>query len=306
MTEVSVIIVNYNVKQLLLQCLASVYAGAADLQPEVIVVDNNSGDGSMEAVKDLFPSVIRIENKFNAGFSAANNQGIKAASGKYIFLLNPDTELVGDALVQLRSCMETDPGVAIAGPKLLNTDGSLQVSAWKEHKPVDMFLETFFLHKLIHRLEYPLEDFNSDKEVMSLSGAALFFRRSLIEKTGGLNEDLFWMEDMELCSRARHEGKLIYLASAKVIHHSGQSQKKNYSVAISNQLLSKLKYYRVNNSYPGYCMAVIFCLVFIISRCIVFTLLIPAGSLYRLKSKAYFYTLNKYFRYIFLGDKRVT
>jgi GT2 family glycosyltransferase len=305
MTDVSIVIVSYNVSALLRQCLQSVFAQATALHLEVIVVDNNSSDGSPQMLAEEFPRVILLANQVNAGFSGANNQGMKLASGEHIFLLNPDTELRAGAVEKLHAFMKTHGDCAIVAPRLLNSDGSLQVSAWKEHKPADLIAESLFLHKIHNRLYYDDDQFNSVFEPAALSGAALYFHRELMNRIGYMNERLFWMEDVELCHRALSTGKLYYLPSAQVVHHSGQSQKRNYNVAISNQLLSKLKYYRKYFSIVAWLMAVIFCFLFIISRILMFILLAPAGVIYRRKLRAYVYTLGRYFSYLFLNDRRI-
>ncbi len=306
MTDISVVIVSYNVKQLLLDCLTTIYAQApAGLVIETIVVDNNSSDDSVAAVIAAFSQVTVIANQFNAGFSGANNQGIGIARGKYIFLLNPDTEIVEDAIAQLYHFMLMEPSCAIVAPQLLNSDRSIQLSVWKNHGVSDLVTETFFLHKVINRLHYPSPVLNTTFEAKTFSGAALFFRKELIEEIGLLDERLFWMEDIDFCLRAQPEGKLIYLHTAQVLHYSGQSQKKNYNVAIANQLLSKLKFYKKHASSFSVYIADLSCFIFIISRLIAFSVLLPFRKLFRLKAKAYFYTLKRFFSYMFLNDNRL-
>jgi GT2 family glycosyltransferase len=300
--KVSVVIVSYNVKDLLLACLRSVYAVNAGLELEVIVVDNNSSDGSADAVKNEYPNIKLIRNDFNAGFSGANNQGMKEAKGEYIFLLNPDTEMKGPGLAPILQYMEDHQDTVILGPKLLNSDGTHQISVTKRPGPVDVILETFFLH---HLFSNTAVDPSEPTEVDVLFGAALLFRKNLIDKIGYMNEELFWMEDVDLCRKAAREGKIIYYPNVEIIHHSGQSQKKNYNKAIANQILSKLKYYRANSSFAGFCIAVFFSAVMIISRMIAFTLLLPFSDVYKLKSRAYFYTFKRYLAYVFNGDKRI-
>lgn len=306
MINISVVVVNYNVKDMLLRCLSSLYSRASDgISLEVILVDNDSKDGSVRAVKEQFKEVKIIENNFNAGFSGGNNQGMKLATGEYILLLNPDTEICGEALLQMKNYMDQHPEVAILAPQLLNKDNSIQTSAWKKHGPADLILETVFLHKIFDGLNYSPEQLNSTFQAGSLSGAALFFRRSLVDKIGMMDEELFWMEDVDLCRRASEHGTLTYLHSAKIKHYSGQSQKKNYNIAISNQLLSKLKYYQKNASYFGYILALFFCFFFILSRLIAFGLLLPVKEVYKLKARAYVYSMKRFFRYLFLNDKGI-
>jgi GT2 family glycosyltransferase len=303
--RISIIIVSYKVKDLLLACLDSIERISGIDGVEIIVVDNNSDDGSMEAVKVRFPAVKCIENKFNAGFSGGNNQGMRVARGKFIFLLNPDTELESNALGFLESYLINNPSCALVAPKLINKDGSLQVSAWKDYKISGLVLETFFLDKIFSPLNYPVEFFSREFSPEALSGAALFFRKSLIDSIGLLDEQLFWMEDMDFCHRASKTGSLVYLPSALVIHHNGQSQKKNYRVAISNQLLSKLKYFGKTQSLVIRAFANTICFLFICSRILAFSLASFFGNVYRQKAGAYIYSFQKLIRYLFLNDKTV-
>ena len=304
--DISIVIVNYNVKDLLIQCLRSIYSSDNEaISIEVIVIDNDSSDDSVEAIQELFPQVILIGNKFNAGFSGANNQGIQIAQGEFIFLLNPDTEIIGNAIFQLANYIDNHSDCSIVAPQLLNSDKTLQMSAWNNHHPIDLIIETFYFHKIFQRLIYSFEEMKNTLEVKTLSGAALFFKKELIQKIGMLDESLFWMEDIDFSKRAQTFGKLIYLPSSQVIHHSGQSQKKNYNVAIANQLLSKLKYYKKHHSAPLVIIATVCTFIFIISRLIVFTILSFLKPIYLAKLRAYFYSLNKYFKFLFLNDNKL-
>jgi GT2 family glycosyltransferase len=306
MKKVSIVIVNYNVKELLLQTSASDYATSKSLQTEIIVVDNDSKDDSVNAVKVKFPKVILIENKFNAGFSGANNQGMKIATGDYIFLLNPDTELKNDTTGILSNFLASHTNCTIVAPQLLNTDLSIQYSAWQNHSPINFIAETFYLHCFFSTINYPAEKFNSTFRVKTLSGAALFFDRKWLNELVGLDETLFWMEDIDFCFRAQQLGELYYCHEATVVHHSGQSQKKNYNVSISNQLLSKLKYYKKNFSSLWVWSANASCFIFILSRCFILSLLAPFQSIYNLKRKAYFYSMKRYWKYILFNDLSLT
>jgi len=302
--EVSIVIVSYNVKDLLLKCLESIRR--EDVDAEVIVVDNNSTDGTQEVIgKDL--GITFVGNSGNKGFSYANNQGIDASSASQILLLNPDTEVKPGALRTLLDFAKAQPKLSVIGPQLLNTDGSLQPSAWKKPSPWDMVLESVFLNKLFGISEYDPEEFQKQFEPGMLSGAALLFPRELYLRTGGLDAELFWMEDADFATRARKEGaKIIYFPSAQIIHHSGQSSKKNQSVVISNQLLSKLKYYRKHQGLFVMLLAAVFCFFHIVSRIILFGLLSPFGSNFLVKAKAYLYALPRFFSYIFTNNRRVT
>lgn len=292
--------------ELLLHCLKSIYSEFNnDLVIETIVIDNDSKDGSIDAVRKYYPQVIIIENNFNAGFAGANNQGIAIAKGKYFFLLNPDTEIIGNALSQLMDFLIVSKSCVIVAPQLLNTNKSIQTSVWKNHKVADLIIETFYLHKFFNLIDFPAQQLKTTFEAKTLSGASLFFDRELINKIGMLDEQFFWMEDIDFCFRAQKIGKLIYLHSAQVFHHSGQSQKKNYNVAISNQLLSKLKYYKKHSYYLNVVLANLSCFIFIITRLIVFSILSSLKQIYRLKAKAYFYSLKRYLKYLFLNDTNI-
>ena len=305
--QISIVIVNYNVKDMLLRCLNSIYSKYNNsLLIETIVIDNDSKDGSVEAVVNNFPQVIVIENKFNAGFSAANNQGMRIAKGKYVFLLNPDTEIIDDALIQLMNCISNSNTCVIVAPQLLNSDKSIQISAWKNHSVMDLVNETFYFHKLFSLINFPSEKLKTTFEAKTLSGAALFFRKELINKMGMLDEQFFWMEDIDFCYRAQQYGLLIYLHSAQVFHYSGKSQKKNYNAAISNQLLSKLKYYKKHSSIINVIIANICCFIFIVTRLCALLVLMPFKEIYKLKAKAYLYSLKRYINYLFLNETTLT
>jgi GT2 family glycosyltransferase len=140
-----------------------------------------------------------------------------------------------------------------------------------------------------------------------LSGAALFFPKSLFETIGGLDPQLFWMEDADFSLRASQAGaKLVYFPSSVIVHHSGQSSKKNQKVVVSNQLLSKLKYYRKHLSWIAFAAGVFFCFIHICSRILIFSGLSLFASRYREKAAAYYFTFGKFFRYLLTSDKSVT
>lgn len=289
---ISIIIVSYNVKEFVLSCLASIQKADLRDKAEIILVDNNSSDDTVRAVSASFPLSRVIANDFNAGFSGANNQGIREAKGEYIFLLNPDTEIFNDTLQKLEAFMQADKEVSIAAPRLLNSDGSLQQSAWPAPSAWNIVLETFFLHSLFMK-KYELAA-DANREVYSASGAALFFRKSLVGKIGYLDENLFWMEDVDFCRRAKEYGKIMYVPSAKVIHHSGKSSLKNYNTSVSNQLISKLKFFRKYKMRVSYVIGSFFAFLHIVSRILLFLLLSPVSQKARLKFSAYVFTLRKF------------
>ncbi|MFH1004349.1 MAG: glycosyltransferase family 2 protein [Bacteroidota bacterium] len=302
---VSIVIVNYNVKELVLKCISSVLNSEL-MNAEVIVVDNNSSDESVKAIKQLFPKVIVIDNKDNKGFSAANNQGIFIAKGKYILLLNPDTEVQKKSLQKMIEFMKNNSSQIILAPQLLNSDGSLQISAWRFPSVSEIILETFYIHRLFRISEYHPNIFQDTFKAEGLSGAAMMFSKETINKTGMMDENLFWMEDIDLCYRNKKSGGMnIYFPEAKIIHHTGASAKQNFRITISNQLLSKLKFFKKHYGLFSMIFASIFILIHIFFRIIVLFLLSPFSKTFRLKSYAYIFSLLIFFKYIFTGNKSV-
>ncbi len=174
--DISVVIVNYNVKDLLLQALGSLYKKTSPhLKLEVFVVDNQSSDDSVLLVRQQFPQVKLIANNFNADFPAGNNQAFKEAKGKYIFMLNPDTEFLEDSLSVLFNYMESHSDVSICAPRLLNSDKSHQISAWRYPSLKSIFGEMYYLNFLVNSKNYGDKDLTQSFEAESFSGAAIFF-----------------------------------------------------------------------------------------------------------------------------------
>lgn len=294
--EVSIIIVNYNVKELLTKCIASVYK-FCKTSFEIILIDNNSIDESVVSIKSNFPNVIVIENKYNAGFPKANNQGIDIAKGNYILLLNPDTELQNDSISELLQFLKSNEEVSLLAPKLLNTDLSIQFSIQQFVTVKEIIAETFYLHHFYkNRKSYYNKPINEPIQVEAVSGAAILMQKSVIEKIGALDEDLFWTEDMEFCYRAFKNGlKTIYYPHTAIIHHGSVSGKKNPGIMISNQTLSKITFFRKNHSKTAYFTVKYFRLVHILSRILVFKLLtLYNAQKFVEKEMAYRYTFTQF------------
>lgn len=229
--QLTVIFVSWNVADLLLRAIASVFAswGSADAL-EVIVVDNASQDGTVAAIRQRFPEVRLIVNDTNRGFTAANNQALEVARGDYLLLLNPDTEVLGDALPTLLGYMEAHPDVGLVGPQLLNPDGSVQSSRRRFPTLGLLFLESTWLQGLAPRrwlARYYVRDRADDEEqdVDWVTGAAMLIRRSVLAQVGPLDERFFmYSEEVDWCRRIKLAGwRIAYLPGAQVIHHEGQS-----------------------------------------------------------------------------------
>lgn len=233
--QLSVIIVNYNVKYFLEQCLLSVLRACDGLSVEVIVVDNASSDGSVDMVKQKFPNVKLIANADNTGFSKANNQGIKTASGEYILLLNPDTVVAEDTFSECVLFMNNHPEAGALGVRMIDGKGNfLPESKRGLPTPAVAFYKTFGLSFLFpqsktfgkYHLGFLPE--NETNEVDILSGAFMFIRKAALDKAGLLDETFFmYGEDVDLSYRIQQAGyKNYYFADTTIIHYKGESTRK--------------------------------------------------------------------------------
>lgn len=233
--DISVIIVNYNVKYFVEQCLHSVLKAQKHLKVEVFVVDNNSTDGSCNMLRAKFPEIALIENKENLGFSKANNQAIRLASGKYILLLNPDTVIEEETLLRCFEFMETHPDAGGLGVKMIDGKGHfLPESKRGLPTPSAAFYKIFGLSRIFphsarfnrYHLGYLSKDATHEIEI--LAGAFMFMRHETLEKTGLLDEDFFmYGEDIDLSYRITQAGyKNYYYPGTTIIHYKGESTKK--------------------------------------------------------------------------------
>lgn len=298
--DISVIIVSYNVWPYLQACIKSVLLQQG-VNSEVIVVDNNSSDGSPALMQENFPGITVIANKENKGFSGANNQGIAVAKGKYILLLNPDTEIrQTDAMLAMKTFLDGRDDDVVA-PCLLNTDGSFQPSFWTNSSLSQLMLELFYFHRFAKKTR-PADVIS----VKAASGAALMFNRGLITKIGLMDENMFWMEDIDLCYRARRSGaKILYYPKPEIIHHGGKSSA-NYSVVIPNQVISKIKFYKKNGNLLEAGGVNAISLLFILTRLCTFAILCITGKkIFIQKSKAYVLAMKAYFRYNIKGEMAI-
>lgn len=236
MIDISIIIVNYNVRYFIEQCIHSVYRASDGLNIEVIVVDNNSVDNSVPVIKEKFPDVKLIENKKNVGFAKANNQAIKIAKGKYILLLNPDTLVEEDTLRVSYKYMEKHADTGTLGVKLIDGNGeflpeskrSLPTLASSFYRFVGLS-KLFPKSKVFNSYNLGNLDENETNEVDVLCGAFMFIRASIIKEVGYLDEAFFmYGEDIDYSYRIQKAGyKVIYLPETKIIHFKGESTKKS-------------------------------------------------------------------------------
>ncbi len=229
--DLSIVIVNWNSVAYLRKCLASVCANVGGLTFEVIVVDNASYDGCGEVLAREFPRVRFIQSAQNLGFARANNLGFEQSSGRNVLFLNPDTEVVGPALERLRSVLDSDPRAVIVGPKLLNSDGSIQASCVQRFPTVlnqllDVdLLRAKFPHAALWGMEPLWTDAPEPAEVEVIPGACLMVKRDAFQRAGMFNSRYFmYAEDVDLCFEVKKLGwKVCYSGRAVVVHHGGVS-----------------------------------------------------------------------------------
>jgi len=234
--DLSIIIVNYNVKEFLLNLLDSLYKSVSDYESEIIVVDNASDDGSIEAVKSRFPKVNLIQNKNNVGFGAANNQALEIAKGNYIVLINPDTIVKEDTFSKLIAFLEKTPNAGMVGCKVLNPDGTLQLPCrrsfpgpWTSFTKITGLSKLFPNSRLFARYNLTYLNENETYEVDAISGSFMMMRKEVYEKTKGFDPQFFmYGEDLDLCYRTQKEGyKVYYVHTTEIIHYKGESTKRS-------------------------------------------------------------------------------
>ena len=236
MIDLSIIIINYNVKEFLLNLLDSIRKAVKNISTEIIIVDNASDDGSVEILREKFPSIKLIANKKNVGFGAANNQALETAKGKYFLLINPDAIVKEDTLLKMLEFFNSTPQVGIAGCKVLNPDGSLQLACrrgfpgpWTSFTKVMGLSKLFPKSRLFARYNLTYLDENQTYEVDAVSGAFMMMRKEVYEKIGGVDQQFFmYGEDLDLCYRTQKSGyKVFYVHNTEIIHYKGESTKRS-------------------------------------------------------------------------------
>jgi GT2 family glycosyltransferase len=232
---ISICIVTYKVRELMKDCLESIYQNPPACAFEIIVVDNHSRDGTLEMLRQEYPAVRFIENAANDGYTRPMNQALKQGCGRFLVQLNPDTLVLPGMFDQLVSFMDGHPDVGICTPKVLNRDGTLQKQCRRSAaRPWDAITYFSGLAK-----RYPKDprfagylmtylDENQVNEVEAVSGSCMFIRRAVIEQIGYLDEMFFaYQEDADFCFRARKAGwRIFYIPQAQVIHFGGQGGSK--------------------------------------------------------------------------------
>lgn len=231
--DLSIIIVNWNTRDLLRDCLASVFQGLGSLTAEVIVVDNASHDGSVEMLRVDFPQVRLIENDRNLGFAAGNNVALRLSIGRHVLLLNTDTLVRDHVLPEAVAWLDLHPEVGVMGPRLLNADGTVQPSCSAFPSLWFLAMQTLGLTRIPALDHYRMTgwDRGSERRVDVISGAAMFVRRTAIATVGLLDEAFFFYgEETDWCHRFKQAGwKIVFVPIPEIVHFgNGAASKLNH------------------------------------------------------------------------------
>lgn len=249
--DLSIIIVTWNSEKDIALCLASIEQAKKNLNLEVFVVDNASSDDTASIVKASFPQVTLVQNKKNIGFTKANNQAIRQSTGNYLLLLNPDTSVTKESLIDATEYMESRPEAGITGCAIHNPDGSQQYSVRKFPSLISQIFVLCKLHNFFPNLpalkRYFALDFDYSKEqaVDQVMGAFMIIRRECLEQVGLFDEKIWiWFEDVDYCKRAKNlDWKVMYAPKFSIVHNQSQSFTKLWAVQEQKIFNRSLLYY---------------------------------------------------------------
>lgn len=295
--DLSISIVSYNTKDLLNACLNSVYENSGGINFEVIVVDNNSGDGSAEMVEKEFPQVKSIRNRENVGFARANNQAIRQSKGRYILLLNSDTVVISDALSKMINFMDSHPQAGVVGGKMVRSDLTAQPSIRTYLDLKALFISFFSLKNLVPskyrrfvvRLLGPflgktvrsyLDCYRNEKNptlVDDVPGACFCVRQKVVEEVGLLDENFFmYYEDTDWSIRIKKKGwKLYILPEALIIHYARQSANKVFNRTFAARCKSSYYYFRKHRDKKSILLLKIIIISALLLRMVVLSVYYP-------------------------------
>jgi hypothetical protein len=272
--DVSIIIVNRNTRDILRDCLSSVFKQTQGIEFEVIVIDNGSSDRSIEMVEAEFPQVIVIANAENRGFAAANNQGIAVAKGRYVLLLNSDTIILDDVIKKTVLFADAHREAAVVCCRVLNTDKTLQQTCFMFPSVLNMLLAATYLYKLFPQNRFfgreRMTWWNRDSvsEVDVATGCFMLVRRQAIEKIGLMDERFFvYGEETDWCYRFKKNGwKIMFAPGAQIIHYGGQTSRQMTRKFRWQLEGSKLIFMKLHRSRWEFQLARFFSAVFLILR----------------------------------------
>ncbi|MBI3243385.1 MAG: glycosyltransferase family 2 protein [Chloroflexi bacterium] len=247
--DVSIIILNWNTRDLLADCLGSIALTSGALKVETIVVDNNSSDGSQAMVQEQFPEVRLIQNQHNVGFAKGNNQAMETMQGRYALLFNSDALATPGSIQALIELADSQPRAGIVGALLVNPDGSFQAS----HTPFPNLWQEFLilsgLGRLLHRRWYPSkgpEEAKGPQKVDYVEGACLLVRREAFEQAGGLDEGYFmYAEEVDWCYAMKKAGwQVWYQPKSRIVHYGGGSSKNRRTQREADLYRSRVRFFR--------------------------------------------------------------
>jgi len=267
--KISIIIVSYNVKDYIKQCIRSIFRSdiSKDLF-EIIIIDNDSYDGTVEDLKKSFANICVIENNLNEGFSRAVNKGIKKANGDFICLLNPDVIINENTFSTLLKYLENDKNIGCIGPKIINVDGTIQHSCKRSFPtPLNAIFRLFYLDRIFPKSsffgKYNLTylDINKTHKVDAISGAFMMFNKDIVKEVGLLDEDFFMFgEDIDFCYRIKNRGyNIIYTPDTEIMHYKGESVK-TAPYDMVNVFYNAMEIYfkKYSKNYPNWKMITLF------------------------------------------------
>ena len=270
MIDVSIIIVNWNIRDILRDCLRSVYEQTKVIAFEVIVIDNSSSDDSVAMVREEFPQVILIENLENRGFAAANNQGIRIAQGRYVLLLNPDTIVLDKAIEKTMAFADSHPDVGVVGCQVLENDTKIQRTCFAFPSMGNLILQKTGLRRLFPRsrlfgrVDMGWWNRDTQRDVDVISGMFMLVRHEAIEQVGLMDEDYFvYAEETDWCFRFRRAGwRCVFTPVGKIIHLDGGNKSADQAGVKMYVQYQKsiLIFYRKNRGFVAWMMAkIIYC-----------------------------------------------
>jgi hypothetical protein len=261
MLDISIIIVSWNTKAFVRQCLSRIQESCGELTNEIVVVDNASSDGTPEMVEQEFPEVILVPNQSNLGFAKANNVGMRRTTGKYVCLINSDVTLLPDCLQKMCAYMNRHPDVGMLGPRMLFPDGTPGPSCMRRPSLLIWFMEALGLSAIFESARLHMENFNcaSAEEVDVLNGWFWMVRRSALGRVGLLGEQFFmYGEDIEWCHRFQENGwQIVYFPDAAAIHFVGGSAARSPIRFYVEMQRANLKYWKQYHGFPSQVMYVL-------------------------------------------------
>lgn len=269
MTDITVIIVTWNCKQYVIDCLQSIFKDPIHCSMSITVVDNNSSDNTVEQIEKDFPAIRIIANSSNKGFATANNQGIKDSSSRYVLLLNPDTIVHSGAFDRMVSFLDSNETIAAIGPAIVNGDGSPQWTGVRFPSNWNILSESFFLDRIFPRSRIfarhksQFEDFTKPFPVDYVQGSCLMIRRSVLDIIGVLDKSYFmYFEETDLCYRIKNAGHQVYFFPGSSITHYGGGEEGHFTeTRLLQYHISLFQFYRKN--YPLIDLTILKFIIFI-------------------------------------------